>query len=207
MESKLQTSQRLLKRSFYPMIILLFTGAWTSVSLQVSSEPSVLPLAGFQRSLGMLKEVCGKRGEKHLSEIARAANEASRKYQLSEELLVAMMAVESGCSAKARSGKGAIGLMQLMPGTAKELGLDEPEKVRANVFGGAKYLSGLLGQFDGNVKIAVAAYNAGPAAVRKHKGNIPPYKETKKYVSGVLNRYQSLKNLKEDTLAASQMDA
>lgn len=114
------------------------------------------------------------------------------QFQLSEELLFAMMAVESRCIISAKSNRGAIGLMQLMPATAKELGFEDPTKMRSNVFGGAKYMSLLLASFNGDMRKAVAAYNAGPAAVRRHKGKVP-YKETKNYVTGVLAKYEALK--------------
>ena len=185
---------------------MLLTGAWTSVSFQVSSAPTVLVLPGVGRSLALVKEVCGKKSSQNLLEIARAANEASRHFDLSEELLVAMMSVESSCKVGARSGKGAIGLMQMMPGTAKQMGVEDPRRLRANVFGGAKYLAGLLDEFKGDVKLAVAAYNAGPAAVKKYKGQ-PPYRETKHYVKGVLSRYQALKNYKTtESLAEERID-
>jgi hypothetical protein len=88
-------------------------------------------------------------------------------------------------SADAVSRVGAQGPMQLMPDTAKALGIADPQDARQNIFGGTKYLSTLLDRFNGNVALALASYNAGPTVVARHKG-IPPYGETRRYVSKIL---------------------
>lgn len=110
------------------------------------------------------------------------AGEAS---DLSPRLLEAIAYVESRFRFNAVSPKGAIGMMQLMPGTAGDLGVD-PRDPAQNAHGGAAYLRQMLAMFDNNVELAVAAYNAGPNAVLKHKG-VPPYAETRAYVAAVMD--------------------
>jgi hypothetical protein len=111
------------------------------------------------------------------------------KYQVDPALVRAVIHAESAFNYKAISKVGAQGLMQLMPGTAKELGVKNALNPNENIEGGVKYLSKLLKQFDGNIKLATAAYNAGPNAVKKYNG-VPPYSETKVYVErvGILHR-------------------
>lgn len=106
-----------------------------------------------------------------------------------DELFVRSVAkVESGLRQEAVSKKGALGLMQLMPGTAAELGVD-PQKADQNASGGAKYLRSLLEQYHYNPVLTLAAYNAGPGAVSKYRG-VPPYYETRSYVVRVLKEYE-----------------
>lgn len=111
-------------------------------------------------------------------------NAMAKKYQVDAALVRAVIHAESAFNAKALSNKGAQGLMQLMPGTAKDLGVDDAFDISQNIEGGVKYLAGLLKKFSGDIKLATAAYNAGPGAVRKYNG-IPPFSETKVYVERV----------------------
>ncbi|MBU6318963.1 MAG: lytic transglycosylase domain-containing protein [Alphaproteobacteria bacterium] len=110
---------------------------------------------------------------------------AGREAELSTRLLEAVSYVESRFNPGARSPKGAIGLMQLMPGTAQDLGVDPADPVQ-NASGGAQYLRRMLELFDDNVELALAAYNAGPEAVIRH-GGVPPFRETQEYVSQVMS--------------------
>ena len=111
---------------------------------------------------------------------------AAQKYNLPVNLLKAVAKVESGFDADAVSSCGAQGVMQLMPGTAASLGVENPLDAEQNIMGGAKYLSQMLDRYDGDTKLALAAYNAGSGNVAKY-GGIPPFKETQSYISKVLN--------------------
>ena len=108
----------------------------------------------------------------------------ARKYKVDAALVRAVIHAETAFNAKALSKKGAQGLMQLMPGTAKDLGVTNAFDIQQNIEGGVKYLAGLLDTFNGDIKLATAAYNAGPGAVQRYKG-IPPYAETEVYVERV----------------------
>jgi soluble lytic murein transglycosylase-like protein len=122
------------------------------------------------------------------AEPAELADAAAEKYGLPRHLVRSVMAAESGFQQKAVSPKGAIGLMQLMPETAKELGAN-PHDPAQNVDAGARYLRDLLVKYDGRLWHALAAYNAGPAAVDKYDG-IPPYSETINYVNRIDRAYR-----------------
>ncbi len=112
-------------------------------------------------------------------------SEASRKYGISEKLLKAVAKVESNFNPQATSNKGAAGVMQLMPATARSLGVMDPYDARSNIMGGAKYLKQNLERYNGNVELTLAAYNAGSNNVSKY-GGIPPFQETQEYVKKVL---------------------
>lgn len=121
--------------------------------------------------------------------VASAIQSAAAATGLSAELLKAVGTVESGLNPHAISSAGALGVMQLMPGTAAGLGVN-PENINQNVLGGAEYLKSLLGQFGQNLSLALAAYNAGPGAVTQY-GGVPPYQQTQHYVKSVLAAYQA----------------
>ena len=137
---------------------------------------------------------CGNRS--HLSKQARVYQKPiqiySRIYDVDEELIHAIVKQESCFNEGAHSHVGAIGLMQLMPQTALGLRINDPWNPEHNIQGGIKYIAEMLKRFDGNYKLAIAAYNAGPGNVRKYNG-IPPFKETRNYVVKVYAEYKRLK--------------
>ncbi len=123
---------------------------------------------------------------------ASTVKQVAKKNRVDPALVRALIHAESAFRAKVKSNKGAMGLMQLMPATAKELGVRDALDPEQNIQGGVKYLAQLLRQFKGNIRFATAAYNAGPNAVKRYNG-IPPYKETEVYVERVMILHQRYK--------------
>jgi soluble lytic murein transglycosylase-like protein len=118
---------------------------------------------------------------------------AATKYRLPEALLLAVMAVESNFDHRAVSEKGALGLMQLMPATAKEMYVSDALEPAQNIEGGARYLRILANMYDGDLVRTLAAYNAGPEAVRRAGGEVPDIPETREYVRKVVALYEAYK--------------
>ena len=128
-------------------------------------------------------------GQPFAAQIDRAARQAS----LDPALVHAVIHVESRYNPAARSPKGAVGLMQLLPETAARYGVADPARAPdANLRAGTRYLSDLMALFEGRLELALAAYNAGENAVLRHGLRIPPYRETREYVPAVLARYRDL---------------
>ena len=124
------------------------------------------------------------------AELAAIIRDAARQYSLDPILLTAVARQESRFKPHAVSPVGARGVMQLMPATATWLGVRNAFDPRQNIFGGAKYLKMLMDTFNGDISLSLAAYNAGPGAVKKYRG-IPPYRETRNYVAAIRRDYES----------------
>jgi soluble lytic murein transglycosylase-like protein len=129
-----------------------------------------------------------RRNDAPPDEIDRAA----QTYNIPAELVRAVIWAESAGDAGAVSRVGAVGLMQLMPRTAGEMYVEDPVDPAQNILGGTRYLRWLANQFNGDMMLTLAAYNAGPEAVRKY-GGVPPFEETRNYVRKVISHYQQLK--------------
>lgn len=123
--------------------------------------------------------------------LAPLVSAAALAHDLPEELLLAVIEAESNFNPQAVSPKGAQGLMQLMPQTARELGVADAFDPGANIDGGTRYLKAMLARFSNDLPLALAAYNAGPGAVQR-SGTIPRYVETQRYVASILSRYHGL---------------
>jgi soluble lytic murein transglycosylase-like protein len=119
---------------------------------------------------------------------------AGAKHNIDEDLLASVVRAESGGQARAVSRTGAKGLMQLMPGTASAMGVDDAFRPDQNISGGTAYLDWLLTRYHDNVALALAAYNAGPGAVDKYHG-VPPYRETREYVARVIREFNRRKQM------------
>ncbi|HUO16371.1 MAG TPA: lytic transglycosylase domain-containing protein [Verrucomicrobiae bacterium] len=150
----------------------------TSTSKQTATSPSSTQPAGFS----ILPR----------ADLSTVVNEASDRYRLDPDLVSSVIKAESGFNARAVSPKGAQGLMQLMPGTASELGVPNPFDPAANVNGGTRYLRELMERYDFDIVKALAAYNAGPQRVERY-GGVPPYYETRAYVARVVKDFNKKK--------------
>ena len=138
-------------------------------------------------------------GEPRTRSLDEIISEAALIYGVDADLVKAIVRAESNSNPLAISRKGAKGLMQLMPATARKLRVHAPFDPRENIVGGVKYIKGLLTKY-GDLKLALAAYNAGPKAVKKYSG-VPPYRETKKYIKKVLKFYKQHKQKKRFKVA------
>lgn len=149
-----------------------------------------LRLAGVSRGTKTTLQLI-ERHKRSLPGLGQHIETFSRKYGIEPELVYAMIEVESAWNPRARSPKGAVGLMQLLPETVARFGVQNPFGPRENVFGGIRYLRFLLDRFGGDLRFALAAYNAGEAAVET-SGGVPPYPETRTYVERVKSLYEKL---------------
>ncbi|CAN5905193.1 lytic transglycosylase domain-containing protein [soil metagenome] len=144
-------------------------------------------------SSGSNEDVVSKKSSKNipLHLYSTIIKETATQYQVDEALLHAVIKTESRYNPNAVSPKGATGLMQLMPATARRYGVTNAKDPAQNVQGGARYLKDLLNRFNNNLSLVLAAYNAGENAVSRHGNRLPPYRETLSYVPQVLKDYQT----------------
>jgi len=154
----------------------------------VSAAHKAQPAQRVQGSAAAEKTVATESANYANPQLTQMIHAAAAKYAVDPKLVSAVAEVESGGNQSAVSPAGAVGVMQLMPETAAGLG-GNPYDMKSNVEGGTKYLREMLDTFDGDVKKAVAAYNAGPNAVKAYNG-VPPYAETQNYVTNVLDIYR-----------------
>lgn len=180
------------------MFLLINANAMADIYKYISPEGGVYytdaPKKGFDYRIFIhsrpktytrdLKFMSGNK-QKYMDIIDKVA----AKHQINPKLLHAVIQAESAYNPKAVSSAGAVGLMQLMPETAKRYGVVDRLDVEQNINGGAQYLKDLLAMFNSNLKLAVAGYNAGEGAVMKYNNSVPPYPETRNYVEQVLSLY------------------
>ena len=161
-----------------------------------SNGVSVIGLQSFNKNITLKKPEkntkadCGRAVECVIHPIIL---KAALRHQVDPALIKAIIMAESGYKIRAISKSGAKGLMQLMPGTAEDLGVTDVFNPKENISGGVRYFKQLVNQFDGNIKLALAAYNAGSKKVRFYNG-IPPYKATQYYIKKVFKYYDLYKN-------------
>ncbi len=136
------------------------------------------------------------------SDFSSYVHQAAAKYDLEPELIKAVITTESNGNHRAVSRKGAIGLMQLMPATANDLNVINPFNPEENIEGGTRYLKQLLERFNGNLTLALAAYNSGPKTVEKY-GAVPPILETRQYVKKVFSLYNGKKTYELSDMSSS----
>ncbi len=151
-----------------------------------------VPDKDFQKILDSSVKNTQKPNSVSRTEIDNLISKYADRNGLDEDFVKAVINQESGFNPNATSKCGAMGLMQLMPSTAQGLGVTNAYDAEQNIEGGTKYLKGLMDRFGNDKSLALAAYNAGPNAVKKY-GGIPPYAETQNYVKNVLSKYDSLK--------------
>jgi soluble lytic murein transglycosylase-like protein len=159
------------------------------IDLVRSDEIALVPV----EKTSMIPDTCNGRPSFSISDKAiydKMVNEVARLYGVESALLHAVISVESRYSPRAVSKKGALGLMQLMPVTARRYGVIDPLDPVQNLHGGAKYLRHLLRKYNNDRNLALAAYNAGEGTVAKYGNRIPPYRETTNYVPRVMGYYR-----------------
>lgn len=188
------------KRVICPIIALLTPAAFSSGAcanvfelqqngdmVEISQSSSWLKPAKKSESYSNAPPVVISQPSPSTVVVRKHIQAAATRFGVDSNLVDAVAWQESRYNPKARSSAGAMGVMQLMPGTARDLGVRNPHDVQQNVTGGTAYLRAQLERFDNNVPLALAAYNAGPGAVIKY-GGIPPYRETQNYVRQILRR-------------------
>jgi soluble lytic murein transglycosylase-like protein len=200
--------------AFYLATVALLCGtffAFGSAAAQAAQRPLPTTHAAVAAYASVLRHINPQLPRWQSNDLARRVLVNANRWRLDANMLVAIVTVESRWHTHAVSRAGAIGLGQLMPGTAALLGVD-PHDPADNLSGAAHYLSGLIGKFGSNYDLVFAAYNAGPKAVSEY-GGIPPFDETQRYVVKVMKAWHSLREMVHmpsdglDDVAAATPDA
>ena len=173
------------------------------VDLSQTDEINIANISNEQNYTFKIEEPSSPNTATNVATLNKVGSEDNKKLPFNNEVIIAanitgiepalihaVIAVESKHNPRAQSIKGAYGLMQLMPETSRRFNVLDKNNPKQNILAGAKYLRELLKLFNGDLKLSLAAYNAGPAAVQKFGGKIPPYKETVNYVPKVLKYYK-----------------
>jgi hypothetical protein len=178
-----------MKRIFFVSLILICIASAANADIYKFIDGNgVTHFTNIPRGDGYMK-VISESTEQSGGNFGPIIQQKSRKYDIEPSIIRALISAESSWDVHAVSDKGAIGLMQLMPATARDMEIKNPFDPEQNIEGGTRYLRMLLDRFNGNMELAVAAYNAGPAAVEK-SGGIPSFSETKKFVRNVISSYR-----------------
>ena len=170
---------------------------WFKVAAKSGDQYAQKMLSRLDEDLQTSKTIClvlptpyweTKKCSKSCRKVVKMVNDIAPGYNMEPRLILALIQQESNFKSKALSHKGAMGLMQLIPATAKRFGVKNAWDIKKNISGGTRYLAWLLKEYQGNVAFALAGYNAGENAVKRYNG-IPPYKETQKYVKRIMKVY------------------
>lgn len=169
------------------MRLYMSTGETSYIELRSGDVASVARIPDRPKEQPAAEKDANADGLSH-ADLHQMLSNAGREHKLDVDLLASVVKAESGGNAHAVSRAGARGLMQLMPATANDLGIQDSFEPEENVRGGSAYLDGLLARYHDNLALALAAYNAGPVAVDRYHG-VPPYRETRAYVARVIHEF------------------